>query len=206
MTLTLTQLSFYAGALLILFITPGPVWLAMIARCLSGGFRQALPLALGVALGDVVWPLIVILGLSTVVGDHDGALVILRYVAGAILIWMGWVVIRSAGKLLEGNSSLTRPGIWAGFIAGLVAVGANPKASVFYIALMPGFFDVGRVATVDIIAICAMSFIIPLLGNLILALFVNHIRRFLQSPTAVKRTNMTAGVLLIIVGIIIPFA
>ncbi|MGV6839394.1 MAG: LysE family translocator, partial [Planktomarina sp.] len=205
MTITMTQLSLYAGALLILFITPGPVWLAMIARCLSGGFRQALPLAMGVALGDVVWPLIVILGLSTVVGDHDGFLVVLRYVAGAILIWMGWVVIRSAGKLLEGNSQLTKPGIWAGFIAGVVAVGANPKASVFYIALMPGFFDVGSVTALDIAAICGMSFTVPLLGNLILAVFVDHIRRFLQSPKAVKRTNFTAGVLLILVGVIIPF-
>lgn len=206
MTITATQISLYAGALLILFLTPGPVWLAMIARCLSGGFRQALPLALGVALGDVIWPLVVILGLGAVVDAYDGFLVILRYGAGAILIWMGWVVIRSAGALLEGDSKLTQPGMMAGFIAGLVAVGANPKASVFYIALMPGFFDVGQVTWSDIALICVVSLVIPLLGNIILALFVNSIRRFLQSPVAVQRTNMTAGILLIIVGIVIPFA
>ena len=49
MTLTPADLLLYCGALLILFLTPGPVWLAMMARALSGGFQAAWPLALGVA-------------------------------------------------------------------------------------------------------------------------------------------------------------
>ncbi|SFE74916.1 hypothetical protein SAMN04488523_11024 [Sulfitobacter brevis] len=41
MTLSLPDLLLYCGALVILFITPGPVWLAMMARAMSGGFRAA---------------------------------------------------------------------------------------------------------------------------------------------------------------------
>ena len=205
MTLTLPQILLYAGALFVLFVTPGPVWLAMIARALSGGFRGAMPLALGVALGDVIWPLVVILGLSAVVGSYGGFLDILRYGAGLILVVMGVAVIRSAGKLLESNTALTRPGVWAGFVAGLVAVGANPKASVFYIALLPGFFAIDRITAVDIAVICCVSFLVPLLGNITLALFVNSIRQFLKSAKAVRRTNTIAGVALIVVGVLIPF-
>lgn len=203
MTLTLTQFSLYAGALFILFITPGPVWLAMIARAVSGGFRAAWPLALGVALGDILWPLVVILGLSAIVDAYDGFMVILRFVAGGVLIFMGLSVIRYADKILQGDSALNKPGMWAGFIAGLVAVAANPKASLFYIALLPGFFDISTVKVPDIVAICAISFVVPLIGNLVLASFVNQIRRFLQSPQAVRRTNIWAGVALICVGVLI---
>ncbi len=205
MTVTTLQLSAYAAALFVLFITPGPVWLAMIARALTGGFNGAWPLALGVALGDILWPLVVILGLSAVVAAQPDVLEILRWAAGGILILMGVSIIRYADKILTTDSALTRPGMWAGFMAGLLAVTANPKASLFYIAFMPSFFDISRMTWVDITAICILSFVVPLLGNLVLALFVERIRKFLQSPAAVKRTNIVAGLLLIVAGCIIPF-
>ena len=64
MTVTASGLVLYAGALLILFVTPGPVWVALLARSLSGGFAAAWPLAVGVALGDIFWPLVAILGVT----------------------------------------------------------------------------------------------------------------------------------------------
>ena len=51
MTLATSDLVLYAIAVLILFLTPGPVWVALLARAMSGGFQAALPLALGVAVG-----------------------------------------------------------------------------------------------------------------------------------------------------------
>lgn len=205
MSVTVTQLSLYAGALLVLFLTPGPVWLALIARSMSGGFRAAWPLALGVALGDILWPLVVFFGLNAVVATNADFLVALRWIAGGILIFMGLGVIRYAGKILTSDNALTKPGIWAGFLAGLIAVTANPKASLFYIAFLPSFFDLSQIGRVDIVAICALSFVVPLLGNLMLALGVGRVRKFLQSPTAVRRTNIIAGVLLVLAGLVIPF-
>ena len=58
MTIALPDLLLYCGALVILFLTPGPVWLAIMARALSGGFGAAWPLALGV--GDVVVVVVVV--------------------------------------------------------------------------------------------------------------------------------------------------
>ena len=56
MSLSLTELSVYAFALFLLFLTPGPVWVALTARCLQSGFSGGWPLALGVAVGDCLWP------------------------------------------------------------------------------------------------------------------------------------------------------
>ncbi|MAR05135.1 MAG: lysine transporter LysE, partial [Planktomarina sp.] len=52
MTIGLLDLGFYAMAVAILFLTPGPVWVALLARAMSGGFKSAWPLALGVCAGD----------------------------------------------------------------------------------------------------------------------------------------------------------
>ena len=64
MTVTVAELGFYAFAILILFLTPGPVWLALIARALSGGFAAAWPVAVAVVLGDLFWVTLAIFGVS----------------------------------------------------------------------------------------------------------------------------------------------
>lgn len=54
MSVSVWDLVLYAGALFVLFLTPGPVWMALVARSLSGGFNAAWPLAVGVACGDIL--------------------------------------------------------------------------------------------------------------------------------------------------------
>ena len=90
MTISTHSLLLYAGAMVILFLTPGPVWVAIIARGLSGGFRAAWPLAVGVALGDMIWPLAAIFGLSWVASVYGNIMGVLRWVAVAIFLLMGY--------------------------------------------------------------------------------------------------------------------
>ena len=97
-TLAASDLALYAVAVLILFLTPGPVWVALLARAMSGGFQAAWPLALGVAIGDAVWPILAILGVSWVVNEIDGIMTILRYVATVLFLVMGGLLIMTRNK------------------------------------------------------------------------------------------------------------
>ena len=203
MTVTLYDLLLYAGALLILFMTPGPVWVALLARSMSGGFQAAWPLAMGVAIGDILWPLVAVLGVSWLVSEFAGFMDVLRWVAVGVFILMGVLLIRNADRQLGSNNRLTRPGMWAGFIAGLAVIIGNPKAALFYMGILPGFFDLTQMTRLDIAAICTLSFVVPLTGNLILAGFVDRARGFLKSPSSVRRMNLVAGWLLICVGVVI---
>ena len=205
MTITATEAALYAGALFILFLTPGPVWVAVIARAMNGGFRAAWPLALGVVVGDVIWPLVAILGVTWIVSVFSGFMAVLRWVACLIFLAMGVLIIRNADKTIASDSRLTRPGAMAGFLAGVVVILSNPKAVLFYMGVLPGFFDLTRLTAPDIAVICVLSILVPLLGNLILALFVDRARRLMTSPQALRRMNLTAGALLILVGVVIPF-
>lgn len=204
MTLSPSDIALYCGALLILFLTPGPVWLALMARSLSGGFQAAWPLALGVAIGDAVWPLAAILGVSWVVSSVSGLMAILKWLAAAVFVVMGLLILRHADKTPTQDSRLTRPGMWAGFLAGLAAILGNPKAILFYMGVLPGFFDLTRVSAPDIAAVVAASMAVPLVGNLAFAAFIDRARRLLTSPTALRRMNVAAGLMLILVGLVIP--
>jgi threonine/homoserine/homoserine lactone efflux protein len=66
--------------------------------------------------------------------------------------------------------------------------------------VLPGFFDLRTITGLDIAAILAVSVAIPMSGNLIFALMVDRVRSVLSSPAALRRLNLTAGVLLIVVG------
>lgn len=205
MTVTLGQLALYSAALLALFLTPGPVWVAMLARALSGGFNAAWPLAFGVVVGDVLWPFLAILGVTWLISVFAGFLTFLKAVASVVFIAMGVLILRNADKTIASDSRLTRPGMWAGFFAGVAVIIGNPKAILFYMGMLPGFFDLASLTGPDIAAICALSAAVPLIGNLALAMSVGQVRRLMTSPRALRRTNVSAGALLIAVGCVIPF-
>ncbi|MCB4379902.1 LysE family translocator, partial [Synechococcus sp. MU1644] len=192
MTLTGWDLALYAGALAVLFLTPGPVWVGLIARSLSGGFQAAWPLALGVVVGDVLWSLLAIFGITWILSIYGGFLGVLKWVAAGIFLLMGALVIRSADKSIGTDNRLTRPGMWAGFLAGLAVILGNPKAVLFYMGMLPGFFDLTRLTAWDVVIIVVLSMIVPLLGNLAMALFIDRARRMVSSPNALRRMNLIA--------------
>ncbi len=203
MTLSFAEILLYMGALAILFLTPGPVWVALLARAVSGGFHAAWPLALGVVVGDIIWPLLAIFGVSLLIELYADFLTLLRYGGAMILVWLGVRTIRNANKPLVANSRLSASGMWAGFTAGLMVIMGNPKAILFYMGVLPNFFDLGDITGADIAMICAISGFVPFAGNVVLALSVGRIRRFLSSPDSVRRTNLISGSALVVVGAVI---
>ncbi len=85
-------------------------------------------------------------------------------------------------------------------LAGLAVIIGNPKAVLFYMGVLPGFFDLSAVTVMDMLVICTLSFVVPLVGNLLLAASVDRVRGLLKSPEAMRRMNTIAGWLLIAVG------
>ena len=206
MTLTGVQLGLYALGMAGLWAVPGPVWVALLARTMSGGFAAAWPLAVGVTLGDCLWPLLAIFGMGWVLSVYGDFLQVLRWVAAVTFAVMSVLLIRKSGTLMGADSRLTKPGRLAGFLTGVAAVIGNPKAILFYMGVLPGFFgDLSRLKGPDIVAILAVSVTVPLVGNLGLALFLDRVRLLLASPERVQMLNRISGGLLILVAVVIPF-
>ncbi|WP_299905964.1 LysE family translocator [uncultured Paracoccus sp.] len=203
MTLSAESIWLYAGAMVAIWLTPGPVWVAIMARALSSGFAGVWPLAIGVAIGDMIWPLVAIFGLSVIVAQSVVLLEALRWVAAAVFIGMGILLIRSASQPVGSDSRLTRRGRWAGFTAGLLAIAGNPKAALFYIGVLPGFFGLAQITAGDVVLIVAMSAAIPFVLNMGMGAAVAAARQRLATPSGMRMMNMVSGGLLIAVGCVI---
>ena len=206
MSLSFYELWLYGVAILILFLTPGPVWVAIIARALASGFHGIWPLALGVALGDFIWPLAAMAGVGVLVSLNAHFLNYLAFIAAIIFFVMGFMLIRHADSPPARLTHLTRPSrqnFLAGFSAGALIIISNPKAILFYMGVLPGFFDLRAITLADALAVSFVSMGVPFCGNIMLGLMVGTSRTILDTPKNLKRLNITSGILLIGVGIAI---
>ena len=201
MSLSLTELSVYAFALFLLFLTPGPVWVALTARCLQSGFSGGWPLALGVAVGDCLWPLLALLTLTQFAQIYAELLESLRFLAVAVFLMLGVQLIRAPVVAPEAGGRLTQPGRLTGFIAGVLVILGNPKAILFYLGILPGFFDISVLTTIDITMVVIISALVPFMGNLLFILGVEKARTILTTQAGRRRLNVATGSVLIAVGL-----
>ena len=201
MSLSLTELSVYAFALFLLFLTPGPVWVALTARCLQSGFSGGWPLALGVAVGDCLWPLLALLTLTQFAQIYAELLESLRFLAVAVFLMLGVQLIRAPVVEPEAGGRLIQPGRLTGFIAGVLVILGNPKAILFYLGILPGFFDISVLNTIDITMVVIISALVPFMGNLLFILGVEKARTILTSQAGRRRLNLATGSVLIAVGL-----
>jgi len=126
----------FALAMVMVELTPGPnlAWLALVGA--SRGRRAGMRAVAGITLGLAVWLAVALFGLTRTPLHSDTGLDVLRWVGAAYLVWLAWDAMRppaagSSPRALEG-----RP-----FIRGLAANLLNPKAAIFYLALLPGFIN-----------------------------------------------------------------
>lgn len=205
MSVAIEQLVLYGLAMFGLWIVPGPAWAVLIARALAGGFNAAWPFAIGVMIGDFVWPALAIMGLAWITSVYGDIMIVLRWVAAAVFLFMGVSLIFKPGSTLQTGGRLTRQGMWAGFSLGVAVAMGNPKAILFYLGALPGFFTLATMNIWDILAVGMVSALVPFVLNLILAASLDRARVLLSSPTAIRRMNIGAGILLSLVGLAIPF-
>ena len=205
MTLSLTDISVYAFALFLLFLTPGPVWVALTARCLQSGFNGGWPLALGVAVGDALWPLLALLTLTQFADLYTELLAGLKFLAVAVFLVLGVQLTRQPVDVLVADDRLVRPGTLTGFIAGVLVILGNPKAILFYLGILPGFFDIGALLSADITAVVLVSALVPLAGNLVFCVGVDRARTMLTSARVRRRLNLATGLVLILIGLFLLF-
>lgn len=125
----------FALAMVLVELTPGPnlAYLALLsgARGRGAGLRAVA----GVTVGLSIWLLVALFGLTRTPLHSPVGLEILRWAGAAYLLWLAWDAVRPAAA----SGAPANPGRDRPFVRGLAANLLNPKAAVFYLALLPGF-------------------------------------------------------------------
>ncbi len=196
MTVTLLELALFAAALAVAVASPGPFVVALAARSMAYGFRSGAAMAVGAVAGDFLFASLAMLGLAAVSLWMDWALIVLKYVGAAWLIWIGISLIRRRAPLTAPDAPPPQDNLRHAFLSAVVLGIGNPKAALFYFAIFPGFFDIGALTFWDGVAILAAIAPVLVGGNLVWAAVAARAGRHLKSARTVRRVNVASGGLL----------
>ncbi len=190
------------GAMLIVALVPGPAVFAVIARTFSSGFSRGLMMIIGITLGDFIFILLALFGLSIISEIMGTTFLIIKYASAAYLIWLGVNLIKSKATAEDIKAS-KESSLVTNLATGLMINLGNPKAIVFYIGLFPAFIDVNQVAAVDVLAIMGVATLAFGSVNICYALLALRAKKMLKSPNASSLINKTAGTIMVSTGTLV---
>ena len=197
----LTLLTF-AVAMFLLAVSPGPGVFATLARALASGFSHAAVLVLGVVIGDLIFLLLAIYGLSSMAEMLGSFFIFIKYAGGTYLLWLGFKIWRTPPELATVQG--VREFSWKkNFISGLSITLANPKVILFYLGFLPTFVELSSLTHLDVLAISGVVTII--LGSVLLsyAWAAALARCLFTSRKTVSTMNKCAGGVMMTAGAVL---
>lgn len=137
--LTTHGLLLFIGAELIFSLTPGPTVMMISAYGFKGGLRDALAAIAGTQTGNTLWYAICVTGLGALVTASPSVFHAIRLLGATYLVWLGanaiWKSFR-AGVAEHGPKLMGKP-----YIQATLTQMGNPKAILFFGAIVPQFLD-----------------------------------------------------------------
>lgn len=191
--MSLLDIAVFAGALFVAAALPGPGIAAIVARVLGRGPRGAVAFSAGVAVGDVFWLALAILGLAALAQAFHGLFLAIRYLGAAYLLYLAYrlwtapVACGLEGPELAGERPLRL------FLGGFALTLGNPKVMVFYLALLPTLVDL---ATIGPLAFAELVVIALAILGIVFAAYIAlaaRARRIFTSPRALRAVNRATG-------------
>jgi threonine/homoserine/homoserine lactone efflux protein len=191
------------GAMVVLAAIPSVSVLAVVTRSTMFGFTHGLFTSIGIVVGDIIFILIAIGGLSLLAAEMGSFFFLIKYLGAAYLIFLGVGLCRSPPQAMESETN-AQSSLWSSFLTGLLITLADKKATLFYLGFFPAFLDMAKITFVDAAIIIAIAIVAVGGVKLVYALIASRARLFVRSHLT-KRLNLLAGGIMIAVGIFLVF-
>lgn len=201
-TLSYGQIAALFGTMLILAFVPGVSVLIVSSRAAGMGFMHGVSATAGIVAGDIIFIVLAIYGLALLSELMGSGFGYIKLLGGAYLIWLGTSFLRKATSPTElknaADSSLT-----ASFLSGFLITLSDQKAILFYLGFFPAFVDLSRLSALDTAIVIATAALSICLAKLSYALMAARAGARFENPVARGRINLTAGLVLMAVGVIL---
>ena len=193
----------YLVAAIGLSLTPGPNSLLALTHGALHGHRRTLYTVAGGALGFVAVIALSMLGIGALLQASASALLVLKWVGGAYLVWLGVQVWRAppiaAVELQPGGS---RVGGWSLFRAGALSAMTNPKGILFFAAFLPQFIDPARSLLLQFFIMAGTFVAIEFVTEVLIASMAQRISGWLARVG--RGFNRVCGAIFAAIGVALP--
>jgi threonine/homoserine/homoserine lactone efflux protein len=124
----------------LLWITPGPDTMYILARSLSQGLRAGVLSVLGISTGLIIHTTGAAFGLSALLATSAIAFEVVKYAGACYLIFIGIQALRKPPAALA-TPEVAGVGGWRIYRQGMLTNVLNPKVALFFLAFLPQFID-----------------------------------------------------------------
>jgi RhtB (resistance to homoserine/threonine) family protein len=201
---SMTQIVAFGGVVVLGAMSPGPDFAVVVRRSAVSGRGYGMAAALGISVGVFAWVVAAATGVAALLAASAAAFTVVKVVGAAYLLYLGVKALRSAlrkGGALE--LDLPDPGrrsSWAAFGEGLLTNVLNPKAALFFVALVPQFVSAGASRT-DTLVLSLIALAGTVLWFLVVANIVGTLRRVFARPAVRRAVDGLTGAALIGLGV-----
>jgi threonine/homoserine/homoserine lactone efflux protein len=195
----------YLIAAMVIILAPGPSVLFVIARAIAWGRKTAVLTVLGNVSGSFVLSSLVALGIGPILQRYHIAYVAVQWGGGLYLMYLGVDAIRkravhasdmtNQGPIGPQPLASIRDGFWVGVL--------NPKAIVFFAAVLPQFVDIKGNSVTKQLLFLGMTFcVLAFISDGMWGLLAGTARAWLaKSNTRLEKLRAIGGSVMIILGI-----
>jgi threonine/homoserine/homoserine lactone efflux protein len=156
--------------------------------------------ALGALTGLCVHMLLAAAGLSVLIARSPGALTTIRWVGAAYLMWLGINLIRSSLRNTENVQGSDVP-ISKAYTHAMLTNLLNPKAILFFAAVIPQFIVPGASTTLQIVALGLADVATGVLFYALLVTVGTGISAWFSKPEVRRRWDRVTGGALTCLGV-----
>lgn len=192
-------IAFFIG-MTILAATPGPGVFGSMAKAVAEGFKMSLFFIGGLVLGDIIFFNLALLGLSAIAKMLGGMFLAIRIAGGLYLVYLGVRMFRSS-RISTNVKTNNGKNKWQTCISGLLLTLGNPKPILFYASVLPTIINFNEVRFTDALLMMAIIVLVSfsVIGTYSYVASLSH--KIRMSEKMQRRTNQTAGSVMIAVGI-----
>ena len=190
----------YSIAALVILVIPGPTILLVVSQSLVHGPKAAMPLVLGVAVGDLVAMLTSMLGLGVVLATSATLFTVLKLIGAIYLIYLGCTLWLSSPDTADVELKPALQSPFKHFYSAFVVTALNPKGIVFFIAFVPQFLDRSLPAAPQLFIFGATFLVLACVNATVYAIFAARVRNLFQRRTPRRWFNRAGGTALIGAG------
>jgi len=165
--MSLTEITSFFMASVILAFTPGPDNIFVIVTSLAQGFKTSLKFILGLCTGIVLHTFLIIIGVSALISQSQYGLTVLKYFAVFYLLYLAYKTYQHRHDPIN-LSPLNKVENY--FFRGFIMNISNPKVLLFFLAFFPQFahFDqegyASRLALLGLLFILVTFFVFSLIA------------------------------------------
>lgn len=186
----------------VVVLSPGPAAIAVTAESASNGFKRSFLVILGIAIANVVFFVLSATGIAALLIASHTLFSIIKWVGVAYLLYLGFTAIFSnAGPFSINASSNTKGSGYKAFLKGFVLELSNPKALLYFSALLPQFIDISNPILPQLALLCLITLILDLCCYSFYGYLGFRSTSAGIKPAMIKFINRSAGMMLIFAGV-----